>query len=131
MRGGCSMGGQEVQLLEGIVSSQYVWAILCLVIGVTYYRMMKSNATKMEEKNDKKEQDLQNFYAQEREESKERELNLMNHLERSNETHERTAETLNKIEESLHSLDSKMQKMDNGINDIWKRIDEIDNRDEE
>lgn len=113
------MGGQEMQLLEGVVSSQYVWAILCLVIGVTYYRMMKTNATKMEEKSEKKEAELQNFYAEQREESKEREMSLMNHLERSNDSQE-------KIVDSLERIENRMNK---GFSEVWTHLGEIDKRD--
>lgn len=113
----------ELQLIEKIAGSQYVWAILCIIIGFAFYKMMKNSASKIEQKSDKREQDLLGFYKEQQSEAKEREHKLMIHLEKSNDSQARTADTLERIEKNLNHLESKVDK---GFTDVWDKIEKID-----
>lgn len=126
-----------IQTAEKIASSQFVWAILCFIIAVAFYKIMmhvnkkaEDQAKKYDRESKKREQELKDFYAEQRKEYKldkktamERERQLMVHLERSNESQEKTANTLVKIEGSLHSLE---KKMDSGFNDVWEHLNQIE-----
>lgn len=95
----------ELQIAESIVTSEYTFAILFLIVLYFFYKWINKN------------------YDEHKADSKERENKLMAHLEKSNETQERTSRTLEKIEGSLHSLE---KRMDDGFNDVWEKIEKID-----
>lgn len=123
----------DVQTAEKIATSQSVFAILFVILLFIGYRALKSYLKDMKKESEKREAEIKSLYAehkeeskQREEESKQRELSLMAHLDRSDKSYEKTTETLGNIQTSLQSLETKTQKMDTGIDDIWKRLEEID-----
>ncbi|KON87327.1 hypothetical protein AF332_11150 [Sporosarcina globispora] len=95
----------EFKIAESIVSSEYTFALLFIIVLYVFYKWINKN------------------YDEHKADSKERENKLMVHLEKSNETQERTSRTLEKIEGSLHSLE---KRMDDGFNDVWEKIEKFD-----
>ena len=125
----------DIQIAEQIATSQSVFAILFIILLIVGYRAISKYLKDVKMENDKREKEIKDLYTEHKDESKQREIEakerenkLMLHLERSDKSHEKTTRTLEKIEVSLQSLENKTQKMDIGINDIWKRLDEIDNK---
>ncbi|PKR82598.1 hypothetical protein [Heyndrickxia camelliae] len=118
----------DVKTVQGIASSEYVFGILFIIGLIVAFRVI--NAWIKDTKSESKERELklEKLYEEHKVESLQREKDLMQHLEKSNESLERTSRTLDKIEFSLQSLENKTEKMDIGINDIWKRLEEIDNK---
>lgn len=111
----------DFTLLEKVVSSQFTWAILCLIAVIFFYRKMdandkKSDATilKLQEDNKVREDQLFALYEANKKEAAQREKRLMDHLER-------TTDTLQKIETNLTNLENSM---DEGFKDIWRQIDQ-------
>lgn len=94
----------EIKIAESIASSQYVFAILFIIVLFVFYKWINKN------------------YEEHKQDSKERENKLMDHLEKSNETQERTSRTLEKIEGSLHSLE---KRTDEGFNAVWEQIEKF------
>ncbi|MDV2885047.1 hypothetical protein RYX45_07630 [Alkalihalophilus pseudofirmus] len=88
----------DFNIANEIATSQYVWAILCILLGYYVIREMRK---------ENKEH---------REYSRQREIDLMKHLDRSNESQERMVITLEKLHDSLDSLEKRIdrieQKMD-------------------
>ncbi|MDT0160248.1 hypothetical protein [Bacillus sp. AG4(2022)] len=95
----------EIKVAESIVSSEYAYAIMFVIVLYVFYKWINKN------------------YDEHKADSKEREAKLMIHLEKSNETQEKTSRTLEKIEGSLTSLE---KRMDEGFVDVWEKIEKID-----
>lgn len=88
-----------------IATSQAVWAILCIgLAGIVLRELRKENV--------KRETDLLNQYTLYREESRERESKLMDHLERSNESQEKTAKALQSINSTLSALEGRVDRIE-------------------
>ena len=90
-----------INIIIGIASSQFVWAILCiLLVGF----ILK----KVYDKNDQQENRLITIQDEYRAESKEREAKLMTHLDESNKSQERTATAIEGINNSLNRLEGRV-----------------------
>ena len=88
-----------------IAQSPAVWA-LCFILLTGF--ILK----KMYEKNDQREDKLLQYHEEYRTESKERETQLMAHLERSNESQEATARALEGINTSLATLEGRVDRIE-------------------
>lgn len=110
----------EIGIAEQIASSQYVWAILFIVGIFVAYKATKNYLVDIKQENAAREEEIKELYKEHRLEAKERERDLMNHLEKSNESQERTAQTLERIEKNLNHLEVKVDK---GFNDVWSVIE--------
>ena len=95
----------DVTLAEKIAQSPAVWAICC--IALTGFLLKK-----MFEKNEQREVKLMQYHEEYRTESKEREKELMLHLERSNESQERTAKALECMNASLSTLERRVDSIE-------------------
>ncbi|MBP3951120.1 BhlA/UviB family holin-like peptide [Bacillus suaedae] len=95
----------EYQVASEIATSQAVWAILCIVLAAYFIRETRKEKAESEAQ-------LLIMYENQRIESANREKNLMDHLERSNESQAKTAETLEQIQGSLSSLEKRMDRME-------------------
>jgi uncharacterized protein HemX len=98
----------DITLIERIVSSQFVWAIIAIAIGFLFYKEIKQRLDTQKEENAKREEQLIKLYETQKSESREREERLMCHIEKTTET--------------LTMIDTKMEKMDARIDDVWKKI---------
>lgn len=78
----------------------------------------------MKQENVRREEELKQLYSDHKEESKQREQTLLNHLEKSNDTQLKTSRTLEKIQASLHSLE---ERTDQGFKEVWQKLQKIDN----
>lgn len=99
------MENGTLDFLSGIANSQVVWAICCIVVVFFMFK-------KFVEWKDKSEGNLISIQAEYREESREREKNLMTHLQRSNDAQERTAIAIEGINDSLGSLDNRVTEIE-------------------
>lgn len=99
------MGAAEITLLSEIANSQAAWAIVALVLASLLFRKLHNDGTKREERLIEQEK-------QYREESKQREKQLMEHLERSNDSQEKTAHALEGINKSLASLEGRVDRIE-------------------
>lgn len=106
-------GSAEVGTLERIVSSQYVWAILFLLVLVGAVHFLQWHLKNVKLDAERRETALINLYEQQRTDSKAREENLMTHLDK-------TTKSLEGIEKNLTGLE---QKLNASLNDIWRHID--------
>ncbi|MCT8138658.1 hypothetical protein H1D32_13440 [Anaerobacillus sp. CMMVII] len=88
----------EYNVANELAQSQAVWAILCIMLAAYFIRETR------------KENQVH------REDSRQRERELMNHLTRSNDSHERTVEALQQIQGALTSLENRMDKVEKKIN---------------
>lgn len=95
----------EVTVLSEIATSQAVWAIVALALGGFLFRKLYNDGATREAR-------LIDQEKQYRDESKEREKQLMQHLERSNESQEKTAEALTGINTSLSSLEGRVDRIE-------------------
>lgn len=95
----------EVSTLSEIATSQAVWAIVALGLGAFLFRKLYNDGASREAR-------LIDQEKQYRDESKEREKQLMQHLERSNESQEKTAEALTGINTSLSSLEGRVDRIE-------------------
>lgn len=95
----------DVATAGQIATSQAVWAIVALLLGGAFFKKLYNDSSSRENRLIEQEQ-------QYREESKEREKQLMQHLTRSNESHERTAAALEGMNKSLTSLEGRMDRME-------------------
>lgn len=109
----------EVKTAEQIASSQYVFAILFIILLFVVAKYLANHLKEMKEENGEREKELKVLYTEHKLESKEREQVLMLHLERSNESQEKSSNTLEKIEVSLRSLE---KRMDEGFANVWEHI---------
>lgn len=92
-----------------IAQSQVIWAICCiLLVGF----ILK----KVYEKNDMQEERLIILHDEYREESRERENKLMEHLARSDEAQERTAIAIEGINNSLQKLEGRVTNIEKNVN---------------
>lgn len=99
------MSPAEVTVISEIANSQAVWAIVALILGGFLYRKLYNDSTT-------REQRLINQEERYREESRQREAQLMEHLERSNESQEKTAAALEGINKSLASLEGRVDRIE-------------------
>jgi len=95
----------DVATAGQIATSQAVWAIVALLLGGAFFKKLYNDSSSRENRLIEQEQ-------QYREESKEREKQLMLHLTRSNESHERTAAAMEGMNKSLTSLEGRMDRME-------------------
>ena len=95
----------EVTVLSEIATSQAVWAIVALILAALLFKKLYNDGAT-------REQRLIDQEKQYRVESKEREKQLMQHLERSNESQEKTAEALTGINTSLSSLEGRVDRIE-------------------
>lgn len=99
------MSPAEVTVVSEIANSQAVWAIVALILGGFLYRKLYNDSTT-------REQRLINQEERYREESRQREMQLMEHLERSNDSQEKTAAALEGINNSLASLEGRVDRIE-------------------
>lgn len=95
----------DVTIISGIANSQAVWAIVALILGGFLYRKLHKDSTS-------REQRLLDQEAAYRLEAREREKQLMIHLERSNESQEKSAAALEGINRSLTSLEGRVDRIE-------------------
>lgn len=101
----------SIEQLSQVAQSQVIWAICCiLLVGF----ILK----KVYEKNDKQEDRLIVLHDEYREESRERENKLMEHLTESNRIQERTSNSLIQVEKSLVSLEQGLNSLDDRVTNI-------------
>lgn len=105
----------DIEMLEKVVQSPFLWSILCLIVAITYFRNNESNVKRLQKQADGREKSVTKLYEEHKKESREREDKLMNHLEK-------TTETLQNIEHGISKLEGRMN---GGFNDIWEQIDTI------
>lgn len=99
-----------------IATSQAVWAILCIVLAGYILRELRKDSVKREADivalyEGQKTEAKENFDRY-REESKERESKLFEHLERSNASQENTAEAMEAINRTMITLEGRMDRME-------------------
>lgn len=104
----------ELSIIEKIVSSQFVWAILCIIVVVVLYKAVVSYVKELKAENVKREDNLLDLYEKQKEESVAREERLMAHVEK-------TTETLSHINDNLEHLEEEMAR-------VHRRIDGIDTK---
>lgn len=95
----------DISTASQIATSQAVWAIIALIIGGAFFKKLYNDSTTRENR-------LMEQEKQYREESKEREKQLMQHLSRSNDSQEKTAEALVGINKSLSSLEGRVDRIE-------------------
>lgn len=95
----------DVTMAGQIAQSPAVWALCCILLTGFILK-------KMYEKNDEREDKLLQYHEEYRVESKERESQLMEHLERSNESQEATARALEGINGSLSALEGRVDRIE-------------------
>lgn len=95
-----------------VATSQAVWAILCIVLtAMVIKELRKDRRDTIEEMRDDRK-DLISLYEDSRAESKAREQQLMEHLERSNESQEQTTVTLTTMSNTLGALEGRMDRIE-------------------
>lgn len=99
--------------LEELVQSQFLWAILCLIAVVFFYKKNNEEVNRLRKQNDSRERSITKLYEDHKREANAREEKLMNHLEK-------TTQTLEHIEKGLSKLENKI---DSGFKEIWDQID--------
>ncbi|AYC28732.1 hypothetical protein [Paenisporosarcina cavernae] len=107
----------EVQVAEKIASSEYVFAILFIIMLFIAVRWFAGHLKEMKQENQEREKELKDLYTEHKEESKEREKLLLRHLENSNESQAKTAEAIKKMSDSMKSIE---QQMDTGFKEVWR-----------
>ncbi len=119
-----------IDLAEGLVQSEFVWAILCIAVGYVFYLRTIEETTRLRKQNDARENKLNKMYEDHRveannreerlkQEANAREEKLMSHLDK-------TTETLSQIERGLKEGITKLEdKMDGGFKEIWEQIGTI------
>ncbi len=115
----------EVQVAQEIATSQYVFAVLFILLLFVAYRAIKSYLSDIKQENAEREQELKELYKEHKVDAKERETKLMEHLDKSNQSQERTAIALERIEGSLNSLEDKVDK---GFSDVWGHLEQTENK---
>ncbi|MBP3950348.1 hypothetical protein [Bacillus suaedae] len=98
----------EYQVASEIATSQAVWAILCIVLAAFYIRETRKEKAESEAR-------LIKMHEEQREESAQREKDLMEHLRRSNDSQEKTAETLEGIQVAIADMQNQMDRMEKRI----------------
>lgn len=102
----------DVKTAEQIAQSQYVFGILFILLFLLVIVGTRHFVIALQKKNDQREQELREWYAEQRRESREREQRLMQHLER-------TTETLEKIERSVVTLEHNTHQ---SFKEIWRQL---------
>ena len=95
----------DISTASQIAQSPAVWALCCILLTGFILK-------KLYEKNDEREDKLLKYHEEYREESKVRESQLMEHLERSNESQEATARALEGINGSLSALEGRVDRIE-------------------
>lgn len=95
----------DLEMLTEVASSQFVWAILCIILAASVIREMRKE-------NVKREEDLLEFYQAYRTESIEREAALLVHLRRSNDSQEQTVSTLHTMNETIGKIEGRVDRME-------------------
>lgn len=95
----------DINLINEIANSQVVWAICCIALVGFILK-------KVYDKNDSNEVHLISLQEEYREESRERESKLMEHLKRSDEAQERTAIAIEGINASLKMLEGRVDNIE-------------------
>ncbi|MFD2613527.1 hypothetical protein [Paenibacillus gansuensis] len=102
----------DVKTAQSIAESQYVFAILFILLLFVVFAVTKKLLTSLQEENKEREKQLQAIYAEQKLESKEREQKLMDHLDR-------TGETLEKIQQGMVALEHNMQQ---NFKEVWSEL---------
>ena len=105
----------DLNVLEKIVQSPFVWAILCLIVAMIYFQTNKADVARLRKQADSRERSITKLYEEHKKESNLREEKLMNHLEK-------TTHTLENIEKGLSNLESKIE---GGFSEVWEQIDSL------
>lgn len=101
--------------IEKLVQSQFLWAILCILAVIFFYRKTNEETNRLRKQNDTREKSITKLYDDHRKEATVREEKLMNHLEK-------TTQTLEHIEKGISKLE---YRVDGGFKEIWEQIDTI------
>ncbi|GED14349.1 hypothetical protein [Aneurinibacillus migulanus] len=101
----------DVKVAQQIAESQAAFGILFVILFLVSITAVAFVFKDLKRENKEREQELKDLVAEQKQESKERELKLMDHLERTNDSHERTSETLEKIQHGLATLEASVKEM--------------------
>jgi septal ring factor EnvC (AmiA/AmiB activator) len=104
-----------MQMAAEIATSQAVWAILCIALGVVVLKGLRQDSGSREQK-------LIELYEASRKESKEREAKLMEHLERSNEVQQQTAQTLVAMQAAQEEIRDTVKEFDSRLYHVEKEL---------
>lgn len=99
------MSGAEIAIAERIATSQAVWAIVAIILAYSLFRKLQKESAFREQRLLQQEKEY-------RQEAKEREERLMEHLRRSNDSQEKTAKALEGINKSLASLEGRVDRIE-------------------
>jgi uncharacterized protein YoxC len=108
----------NLKTIEAIVSSQFVWAILCIIGIIFAYRVVKKYIEDLKTENQKREEKVLEIYETQKSESKEREERLMCHVEK-------TTETLNGINKTLETIQGDVRHVNGRVDDVWQHVSTI------
>lgn len=104
-----------MQMAAEIATSQAVWAILCIGLCIVVLKGLRDDSASREAK-------LTALYEASRQESKEREQRLMEHLDRSNEVQVETAKTLVSIQQSQQDVLVTVRGFDVRLDDVERTL---------
>lgn len=100
----------DVKVAQQIAESQAAFGILFVILFLAVSAAVVYGYRDLKRENEENEAKLLSFYDEQKKESQAREQKLMEHLERTNESHERTSEALEKINFSLTALEVNMKQ---------------------
>lgn len=104
----------DLRVIESIVQSQFVWAILCIVVAIVLYRASIIYIQDLKVESNSREKRLVELYEKQRSESVGREERLMTHLER-------TTDTLDTINDRLEDLDREIGVVNQRFDAMYPR----------
>lgn len=102
----------DLKALETLARSEVLWAVICFILAVIGYRTIRFYILELKIEGKGREDKLIELYANQKEESKEREDRLMAHVEK-------TTETLQGIE---HQMEIGFTHVNGRIDDVWDKV---------
>ncbi|UUI41193.1 hypothetical protein [Oceanobacillus oncorhynchi] len=94
-----------MELIMEVAASQFVWAILAIALAALVIREQRKE-------NVKREEDLIKLYDRQVCDSRDREQQLLKHLDRTNKAHQETTETLKQIRNTLNQMEGRIDRME-------------------
>jgi predicted Holliday junction resolvase-like endonuclease len=104
----------NLKAIEAVVQSQFVWAILCIVVAIVLYQASIRYISDLKVESNSREFRLVELYEKQRSESVGREERLMTHLER-------TTDTLDTINDRLEDLDREIGAVNSRFDAMYPR----------
>lgn len=105
----------DISYAEKIVTSQVVWALLCILVVYAAYKAVIQYIKDLREENRTREEQLVDLYEKQKLESTHREERLMTHIEK-------TTDTLEKIDTNVEELQKGIVHVNTRVDDILKKI---------